>query len=63
MTKSVFTILLLAFVFLSCKKENADVEAVCQNIQNATISSNSPVTIGQKFKFGTQEVGGYRVYK
>lgn len=63
MTKSVFCILLLSFIFLSCKKENADVEAVCQNIQNVTIASNSPVTIGQKFKFGTQEVGGYRVYK
>ncbi len=34
----------------------------CINIGNATLFHNSPVVIGQTIKFGTQEVGGYRIY-
>jgi len=37
-------------------------ELTCINIENATLFNNSPVTIGQTIKFGTQEVGGYRIY-
>ena len=54
----------MSILFLySCKKqsnqENAD---NCPNIMNATLYSNSPVTIGGSISFGTQEVGGYRIY-
>jgi hypothetical protein len=31
-------------------------------MRNLTITSNSPVTIGQEIKFSVPEVGGYRIY-
>jgi hypothetical protein len=34
----------------------------CYNYEHIIITSNSPVTIGQTIQFGTQEVGGYRIY-
>ncbi len=50
------------FVLLSCNKEKISEEITCENIQNITLLSNSPVKIGEMIRFGTQEVGGYRVY-
>ena len=46
----------------SCKKTPTEDEQTCTNIQNATIISNSPVTVGGTVTFSTQEVGGYRIY-
>jgi len=62
MKKKLIRFALLSAIAVSCKQEKAREETNCQNIENATITSNSPVTIGETLKFGTQEVGGYRVY-
>jgi hypothetical protein len=55
-------ILFAAFLFAGCKKEKNGDDLTCQNIQNATLFSNSPVLIGETIHFGTQEVDGYRIY-
>ena len=53
----------MAILFLcSCSKQNEADDSNCDNINNITLFSNSPVNIGQTIHFGTQEVGGYRVY-
>lgn len=58
--KNYFLLILTAlFFFSSCKKA----ETNCTNINNLSIISNSPVTIGETMKFATQEAGGYRTYK
>jgi hypothetical protein len=49
--------------FANCSKKNSKEDGNCENIKNAKITSNSPVTIGQTIKFGTQEVGGFRIYE
>jgi hypothetical protein len=54
--------ILISLSFYSCKKTPSEDELTCININNATLFSNSPVTIGQPISFGTQEVGGYRLY-
>src|SRR5438105_15703708 len=54
--------LFISFLFFSCNKEKKANEITCQNISNITLLSNSPVTIGKTIYFGTQEVGGYRIY-
>lgn len=55
---------ILCVTIFSCKKQGAndDEKGNCDNIARATITSNSPVTIGETIKFGTDEVGGYRIY-
>ena len=64
MIKPIFLISIIfgSLILSGCKKQNSDTENTCQNIKNATLFSNSPVVIGHFFLFGTQEVGGYRIY-
>ena len=61
-----FSFLIAAMLLLlSCKKQTQeDLDAVtCENIRKITITSNSPVTIGETIKFSVPEVGGYRIYR
>jgi len=54
-----------ALFFIACTKQESQEdldEATCTNIRNLTITSNSPVTVGQQIKFSAPEVGGYRTY-
>jgi hypothetical protein len=60
MNRNILPVFFCLVLFASCKKESQN---NCNNIGNLTLESNSPVTIGEVLKFGTQEVGGYRVYK
>lgn len=59
---------ILLFIYLvcttGCKKTTGGSEDAqqCQRIHNATIYANTPLTIGQTLRFGTQEVDGYRLY-
>ncbi len=62
MKTNIFFILSMLVVICSCKKVKTEDEITCINIANATVINNSPVTIGQTIIFGTQEVGGYRIY-
>jgi hypothetical protein len=48
--------------YAGCKKGNAEEESNCPNINNARITSNSPLTIDQDLTFSVPEVGGYRIY-
>jgi len=59
---NIFLVLITLTMMNSCKKAVTEDEQTCTNIQNATIVSNSPVTIGNTVTFSTQEVGGYRIY-
>lgn len=61
-TKYLFSIIFGTLILLGCNKQKSATESTCQNIKNATLFSNSPVVIGHFFKFGTQEVGGNRIY-
>lgn len=61
MIKNFLKTLFLICVFSNCKK-NSDQEDLCSNIQNVTISSNSPLTVGATINFSAPEVGGYRIY-
>ncbi len=58
-----FTTLCVIAVSCAKKKTNDAEKGNCDNIEHATVTSNSPVTIGETIKFGTQEVGGYRIYE
>ena len=46
----------LILAFTGCSKDNPGIVS-CEKIKGATAFSNSPVTIGQKLIFGTQDVG------
>jgi len=61
-TASLVTVVTVLLSFTSCSPEKISDETICQNIQNVTLSSNSPVTIGQTIKISAPEVGGYRIY-
>jgi hypothetical protein len=62
-TSNYFSIIFLAtFLLQGCNKEKQSDEMTCENINKTTVSSNSPVTNGETIHFGTQEVGGYRIY-
>jgi hypothetical protein len=60
-SNSSIKVLFAALILFSCNKEK-DVDITCENISHTTLYSNSPVVIGQMIQFGTQEVGGYRIY-
>ncbi|HMK03281.1 MAG TPA: hypothetical protein VK489_03780 [Ferruginibacter sp.] len=62
MKTTAFFILSVLIVICSCKKVETEDELTCINIGNATLFNNSPRIVGQTIKFGTQEVGGYRIY-
>jgi hypothetical protein len=62
MNKVLLLILSVTTILSGCIKPVVSEKSNCENIKNATITSNSPVTIGQTIKFGTKEVGGYRIY-
>lgn len=63
MKRMILFALPLSILLSSCiKPKDSDPETNCGKIQQATMFSNSPVTMGQTLKFGTQEVGGYRIY-
>jgi hypothetical protein len=59
MKKSLVLFPLVFIFFFSCIKGKSN----CKNIAKATVTSNSPVTIGETITFSTQEVGGYRTYE
>jgi hypothetical protein len=65
MYKSLPFFIAATLLFTSCKKlqtqQDSDA-ATCANISNITITSNSPVNIGDPIKFSVPEVGGYRIY-
>jgi hypothetical protein len=65
MYKSLLFFIAATLLLTSCKKlqtqQDSD-EATCANIKNITITSNSPVNIGDPIKFSVPEVGGYRIY-
>jgi len=65
MKKNLILFAFVSVIVVSCTPEkiNENETGNCENIDNATITSNSPVTIGETIKFGTQEVGGYRIYE
>lgn len=55
----------LFILLMSCNRQPTDEEldeATCENIRNATLTSNSPVTTGNTITFSAPEVGGYRMY-
>lgn len=61
--RSLLLIILSSILLFSCTKTEEDLDAeTCSNMQHLTITSNSPVSIGQEIKFSVPEVGGYRIY-
>jgi hypothetical protein len=62
MKKSLIVIPFAIIFFSSCIK-GLKKESNCDKIASATITSNSPVTIGQTIEFSTQEVGSHRTYE
>ena len=56
-----YLIILSVLTVQACKKQDAG-EVTCQQIQNATITYKSPVTIGDEIKFEAPDIDGYRVY-
>ena len=58
MRKNLILVLSCFIIFCSCRTRPSN----CDNIWNARITSNSPVTIGQTIEFGAPEVGGDRTY-
>src|SRR5258708_7497805 len=62
MKMSHIRLLLLTITALpGCTKKDPETIS-CEGILNAAVYANSPITIGQKLIFGTQEIDGYRVY-
>lgn len=58
-----FIVAVLSFISCTKKPSQDDLDAAtCANMKNLTITSNSPVTIGQPIKFSAPEVGGFRTY-
>ena len=62
MKRRMYLAIAMAVACFACNKEKKANDATCENIQNITLYSNSPVAVGKPIEFGTQEVGGYRVY-
>src|ERR1700741_2937218 len=55
-------LLMLICITTSCNKLTMSDGDPCYNYRHITVTSNSPVTIGQTINFRTQEVGGDRIY-
>lgn len=53
--------LIASFFYTGCKKGEEETTN-CANIENARITANTPLTIGQELKFSVPEVDGYRIY-
>lgn len=62
MKKTCLLTLVFSVFLSSCSREDKADEITCSNMQLVTLSSNSPVTIGETISFSAPEVGGYRIY-